>query len=51
VIIRYTEYLGIDITFHQIQDKKQTIRYLDSKRKTAEEDFDKKWIITWNDYL
>jgi len=51
VIIRYAEYLGIDITFYQIQDKEQTIRYLDSKRKTAEEDFDKKWIITWNDYL
>jgi len=51
VIIRYAEYLGIDITFYQIQDKEQTIRYLDSKRKTAEVDFDKKWIITWNDYL
>jgi hypothetical protein len=40
------EYLGTDITFYQIQDKDKIIKYLDSKRKTAEEDFDKKWIIT-----
>ena len=51
VLIRYAEYLGIDITFYQIQDKKQIIEYLDSKRKTAGEDYDKKWITTWNDYL
>ena len=51
VIIRYAEYLGPDTTFYQIQDKEQIIKYLDSKRKTIEEDPDKKWIITWNDYL
>ena len=51
VLIRYAEYLGPDITFYQIQDKEQIIKYLDLKRKTEEEDPDKKWIITWNDYL
>jgi integrase/recombinase XerD len=52
VIIRYAEYLGQDnTTFYQIQDKEQIITYLDSKRKTVDEDPDKKWIITWNDYL
>ena len=51
VIIRYAEYLGPDTTFYQIQDREQIIKYLDSKRKTVEEDQDKKWIITWNDYL
>ncbi|MGN6560698.1 MAG: hypothetical protein ACTHJ2_09260, partial [Candidatus Nitrosocosmicus sp.] len=51
VIIRYAEHLGQETTFYQIQDKEQIIKYLDSKRKTVEEDPDKKWIITWNDYL
>jgi integrase/recombinase XerD len=51
VIIRYVEHLGQETTFYQIQDKEQIIKYLDSKRKMIEEDPDKKWIITWNDYL
>ena len=51
VIIRYAEYLGPNTIFYQIQDKEQIIKYLESKRKTVEEDPDKKWIITWNDYL
>jgi len=51
VIIRYAEYLGPNTIFYQIQDKEQIIKYLESKRKTVEEDQDKKWIITWNDYL
>ena len=51
VIIRYAEYLGPDVTFYQIQDREQIIKYLDSKRKSVEEDYDKKWITTWNDYL
>jgi len=51
VLIRYTEYIGPSTTFYQIQDKEQIIKYLDLKRKPVEEDFDKKWITTWNDYL
>ena len=51
VLIRYTEYLGPSTTFYHIQDKEQIIKYLDLKRKPVEEDFDKKWITTWNDYL
>ncbi len=34
VLIRYAEYLEPSITFYQIQDKEQIIKYLDSKRKT-----------------
>ena len=51
VIIRYAEYLAPDTTFYQIKNKEQIIKYLDLKRKPVEEDFDKKWITTWNDYL
>ncbi len=51
VIIRYAEHLGPNVTFYQIQNKEQVIKYLDSKRKIENEDPDKKWITTWNDYL
>lgn len=51
VIIRYTEYLGPNSSFYQIQDKEQIIKYLDLKRKPIYVDPDKKWITTWNDCL
>ncbi len=51
VLVRYAEYLGSDVTFYQIQEKQQILRFLDSKRKMEKEDPDKKWITTWNDYL
>jgi hypothetical protein len=35
VIIRYTEYLGIDITFHQIQDKKTDNKISRFKKKDS----------------
>jgi hypothetical protein len=51
VIIRYAEYLGPNVTFNQIQDKEQILKFLDLKKKMEDEDPDKKWITTWNDYL
>ncbi|CAN5767959.1 hypothetical protein BH23THE1_BH23THE1_15640 [soil metagenome] len=51
VLIRYAEYLGNYTTFYQIQEKEQILDFLDSKRKIAKEDPDKKWITKWNDYL
>ena len=51
VLIRYAEYLGNYTTFHQIQEKEQILNFLDLKRKTDNDDPDKKWITTWNDYL
>jgi integrase/recombinase XerD len=51
VLIRYTEYVGENTTFHQVQEKEQILDFLDSKRKTDKDDPDKKWITTWNDYL
>ena len=51
VLIRYAEHLGPEVTFYQIQEKQQVLKFLDSKRKTEREDPDKKWITTWNDYL
>ncbi len=51
VIIRYAEYLGPNLTFYQIQNKEQILKFLDLKKKKEEEDPDKKWITTWNYYL
>jgi integrase/recombinase XerD len=51
VIIRFAEHLGPNVTFYQIQDKEQILLFLDLKRKNENEDPDKKWITTWNDYL
>ncbi len=51
VIIRFVEHFGPDVTFYQVMDKEQILKFLDMKKKTEEEDPDKKWITTWNDYL
>ena len=37
VLIRYTEYLGNDTAFYQIQEKEQILGFLDSKRKIDNE--------------
>jgi integrase/recombinase XerD len=51
VIIRFAEYLGQTFTFYQIQNKEQILKFLDLKKKIENENPDKKWITTWNDYL
>ncbi len=43
--------LGTDRTFLDIQLKEQITSFLDTKIKNLEEDPDRKWITTWNDYL
>ncbi len=50
-IIAFANFLGTDTTFLDIQLKEQIISFLDTKIKNVEEDPDKKWITTWNDYL
>ncbi len=42
VLIRYAEYIGPSVTFYQIQNKEQIIKFLDSKRKSENDDPDKK---------
>ena len=50
-LIGYAIFLGNNVTFHEIQKKDQIISFLDTKIKNSADDPDKKWIITWNDYL
>ena len=51
VVIAFAKFLGPDISFYDIKRKEQIIRFLDTKAKTTEQDPDKKWITTWNNYL
>jgi hypothetical protein len=51
VVIAFAKFLGPDISFYDIERKEQIIKFLDTKAKSAEEDPDKKWITTWNNYL
>jgi hypothetical protein len=50
-IINFNKFLGPSITLHQVKSKVQITSFLDSKIKSIEEDPDKRWITTWNDYL
>lgn len=50
-IINYSMFLGPSISLNQVKNKAQITSFLDSKIKGIEEDPDKRWITTWNDYL
>jgi hypothetical protein len=50
-IINFANFLGPKVCFYEIQRKEQVITFLDSKMKTVEQDPDKRWITTLNDYL
>jgi hypothetical protein len=38
-------------TFYEIKECETIVIFLDTKRKSKEEDPEQKWITTWNDYL
>jgi integrase/recombinase XerD len=50
-IIAYSKFLGPPISFYEVENKNQVISFLDTKIKNSEDDPDKRWITTWNDYL
>jgi integrase/recombinase XerD len=50
-LIVYSKYLGPSVSFYEIENKSQVISFLDTKIKNSENDPDKRWITTWNDYL
>jgi hypothetical protein len=49
----FAKFLGPDVTFYDVKRKEESIAigFLDTKIKSVQEDPDKKWITTWNDYL
>jgi integrase/recombinase XerD len=50
-LITYSKFLGPTVSFFEVENKYQIISFLDTKIKNSEEDPDKRWITTWNDYL
>ena len=50
-VIAFANFLGTDTTFLDVQLKEQIMSFLDTKIKNVQEDPDKKWITTRNDYL
>ena len=50
-IIVYSKFLEPSISYYEIKNKSQIISFLDTKIKNSEDDPDKRWITTWNDYL
>lgn len=50
-MVHFAEYLGPAITFYNVNQQEQIVRFLDTKVKPEQVDPDKKWITTWNDYL
>jgi integrase/recombinase XerD len=47
----FAKFLGPNFSFYDVKRKEQIIAFLDTKIKPLEEDPDRKWIRTWNDYL
>jgi hypothetical protein len=47
----FAKFLGLEVTFYDVKRKEQITTFLDTKIKSIEEDPDRKWITTWNDYL
>jgi integrase/recombinase XerD len=51
VIMSYANYLGPEISFHDRNKVEQILSFLDTKKKEAENDPERRWITTWNYYL
>jgi integrase/recombinase XerD len=51
VVIAFGNFLGKDNSFYDAKTKEQVFEFLDTKIKTYDEDPDKRWITTWNNYL
>jgi hypothetical protein len=51
VVIAFANFLGKENSFSDIKTKQQILEFLDTKVKSYEQDPDKKWITTWNNYL
>lgn len=50
IMIYLARFLDSNIDFYQIQKRQQIISFLDTIIKDIQNDPDKRWIRTWNDY-
>lgn len=51
VVMGFSNFLGQMNTFYGVKRKEQVLEFLNTKVKSYEEDPDKRWITTWNNYL
>ena len=51
VLIAFAHFLGPNISFYNIEQKEQILAFLDTKKKSIEQDPDQRWITTWNHNL
>ena len=51
VVIAFGNFIGKDNSFYDINKKEQVLEFLNTKVKSYDEDPDKRWITTWNNYL
>jgi hypothetical protein len=51
VIIAFANFLGAHVPFYNIERKEQVLAFLDTKKKSIEQDPDQRWITTWNHNL
>ena len=51
IVIAFGSFIGEDISFFDIIKKEQILDFLNTKVKNYDEDPDKRWITTWNNYL
>lgn len=50
-MVHFAEHLDLAISFYNVNQQEQIVKFLDTKVKPEQVDPDKKWITTWNDYL
>ena len=50
-VCNFANYLGQNANFEEVNSTNQILSFLNTKIKSQDEDPDKKWITTWNDYL
>ncbi len=51
VIIAFASFLGVQRSLYNLERKEQILAFLDTKKKSIEQDPDQRWITTWNHYL
>jgi hypothetical protein len=51
LIYMFAKFLGESKTFSDVKDSETIVGFLNTRRKSKEDDPEQKWITTWNDYL
>jgi hypothetical protein len=51
LIYMFAKFIGESKTFYNVKDSETIVAFLDTRKKSIEQDQEQKWITTWNDYL